>query len=94
MEWGFHSPVKVRSNGNSGLTFEYDCYGEQGSALIEYNAQKALLACYLFNQQGTQTHAKEDIYFNELIDSLDEMIRLRGKTQEAFLNDLLSTAGN
>ena len=90
MEWGLFNPVKLLSNGHPSVKFDYDCYEQQGSVVVEYNQENQFITCYYFDNKNTPVGTQDNVTVNNLIERIDDFIRLNGQDEADFLQQKLS----
>ncbi len=82
--WGFNCPVAVEN----GLMFNVQGYKHTGKVEILYNEGKDLFEVKIINRDGTIRESIEDVYFDQLIDIIDNRVELtedyKSKVEETY----------
>ncbi len=72
MSWGFNSPVVIKQ----GLRFKVNGFKHQGWIEIRYNEGADLFDVYLVNDDNTLKDLKEGIYFDQLVEVIDDQVEM------------------
>lgn len=70
MSWGFNSPVAI----NNGLKFKVQGYLHTGWVQVVYNEGRDLFEVRTINRNGTVKKQVEDVYFDCLVEVIDNMV--------------------
>ena len=70
MSWGFESPVVIRL----GLRFKVNGFLHSGFIEIKFNQGADLFDVSLINEDGTLKETLEGIYFDQLVEVVDEHV--------------------
>ena len=70
LSWGFHNPVAI----NNGLRFKVQGYLHRGWVEVVYNEGRDLFEVRTINQDGSTKKEVEDIYFDYLVEVIDNMV--------------------
>jgi hypothetical protein len=70
MSWGFHYPVGIRL----GLRFKVNGFKHIGIVEIRYNEGADLFDVYLINDDNTLKDLKESVYFDQLLEVVDDHV--------------------
>lgn len=68
--WGFNSPKPL----DNGLTFKVQGFLHKGWVVIKYNEGSDLFDIKLFSDQLEEVKFIEGVYFDELIDVIDDAV--------------------
>ncbi len=72
MSWGFHFPVVIRL----GLRFRVNGFKHQGWIEVRYNEGADLFDVYLINDDNTLKDLKEGVYFDQLVEVIDDQVEM------------------
>ena len=67
MSWGYESPIVVQM----GLKFKVNGFLHKGIVEILYNEGADLFDVYLINEDGTLKELIEEVYFDQLLETID-----------------------
>lgn len=70
MSWGFHYPVGIRL----GLRFKVNGFKHKGYVEVKYNEGLDLFDIYLINDDNSLKDSLVRIYFDELVDTIDDYV--------------------
>jgi hypothetical protein len=70
--WGFHNPVALPND--EGLIFRVNGFKHQGFVKVIYNEGKDLFMVILLDNQNNESQRLEDVYFDMLVDVIDEAV--------------------
>lgn len=70
MSWGFESPMVIKL----GLQFNVNGFKHKGLIRVVYDEGADLFNVSLINEDGTLKESLEGIYFDELVDTIDEHV--------------------
>ena len=70
MSWGFESPVVI----TLGLRFKVNGFKHKGYVEVKYNEGADLFDIYLIGNENQVKETLEGIYFDELVDTIDEHV--------------------
>lgn len=70
MSWGYQSPVVVKL----GLRFKVNGFKHKGYVEVKYNEGADLFDIYLIGNENQVKETLEGIYFDELVDTIDEHV--------------------
>lgn len=70
LSWGFHNPVAI----NNGLKFRVQGYLHTGWVQVVYNEGRDLFEVRTINQDGSTKKEVEDVYFDCLVEVIDNMV--------------------
>ena len=68
--WGFHNPKAIQN----GLAFKVQGFLHKGWVVIEYNEGSDLFDMKLLSNQLEEVKSIEGVYFDELIDTIDDAV--------------------
>ena len=68
--WGYNSPVAL----TNGLQFKVQGFKHKGFVAVTYNEGKDLFDVTLFNCQMVITKKIEDVYFDQLVEVIDNEV--------------------
>lgn len=72
MSWGFQRPMVIKL----GLKFTVNGFRHKGNVEIRYNEGSDLFDIYLINEDETQNELIEGIYFDQLVEVVDEHVEM------------------
>jgi hypothetical protein len=72
MSWGLHCPVVIKL----GLRFRVNGFLHKGIVEILYNEGADLFDVYLINEDGTLKELVEGVYFDQLVDTIDDHVEM------------------
>ena len=72
LSWGFHCPVVIQL----GLKFSVSGFLHKGIVQVKYNEGADLFDIYLINEDGTLKELIEGVYFDELVDVIDNHVEM------------------
>ena len=70
LSWGIHRPVVIKL----GLRFRVNGFLHKGIVEILYNEGADLFDVYLINEDGTLKELIDGVYFDELVDTIDDHV--------------------
>ncbi|MDD3322048.1 MAG: hypothetical protein PHS59_11455 [Paludibacter sp.] len=70
LSWGIQRPVVIKL----GLRFRVNGFSHKGIVEILYNEGADLFDVYLINEDGTLKELIEGVYFDELVDVIDQHV--------------------
>ena len=70
--WGFHNPQALPNN--NGLIFRVEGFKHKGWVQVKYREGKDLFVVILLNNKYSELHRFEDVYFDELVDVIDNAV--------------------
>lgn len=80
--WGFHNPKAIQN----GLAFKVQGFLHKGWVLVEYNEGVDLFDIRLLSCQLKEVKCIEGVYFDELIDVIDDMVECCEKYEQKVKN--------
>jgi hypothetical protein len=78
--WGFHNPIALPNN--EGLIFCVNGFKHNGYVKVIYNEGKDLFIIILLDNQNIELKRIEDVYFDSLVDVIDEAVELTSDYEE------------
>lgn len=70
--WGFNQPQALPNN--EGLIFKVNGFKHNGFVKVVYHEGKDLFVVILQDNQSNELHRIEDVYFDQLVDVIDETV--------------------
>lgn len=70
--WGFSYPKALPNN--EGLIFNVNGFKHKGCVKVVYNEGMDLFAVILLDKQNNELQRIEDVYFDQLVDVIDEAV--------------------
>lgn len=72
LSWGIQRPVVIKL----GLRFRVNGFLHKGIVEIRYNEGADLFDVYLINEDGTLKELIEGVYFDQLVDTIDDHVEM------------------
>lgn len=70
--WGFNNPIALKDD--AGLIFRVSGYKHEGFVKVVYDEGKDLFVVILLNSQHHELQRIGDVYFDSLVDVIDEAV--------------------
>lgn len=87
--WGLN-PQTLRiaeADNMTGLQFSVNGFKHKGKVQVLYNEGLDLLEIRLLGEEDTILEKKEEVYFDELVDSIDVLVERTDNYRETVLNE-------
>lgn len=81
--WGFNSPIAIED----GLQFNVEGYKHQGKVRVNYNEGLDLFEVTLLNADGSVKEKANEVYFDALVETIDDMVELVPDYKERIERD-------
>ncbi len=72
LSWGFHDPVAIKN----GLEFKVEGYKHKGKVHVQYVDGLDLFEVMLLNADGSVKEESKEVYFDTLVETIDNMVEL------------------
>jgi hypothetical protein len=72
--WGPESFQATAYKGMAALRFSVDGFVHKGEVVVAYNGGMDLFEVYCLGADGNVTASRDEVYFDELVDAIDQLV--------------------